>query len=132
MRLYEGMFIIDNAVAVSDWDSVVKQVQSVLENRGAEILSTEKWGEKKLAYIMNGHKRGTYLLIYFNAPVDSISTIKRDFQLSDNVLRTLIVRTDKIKEPTPEDTEENQEKPDTVASEDTEENQEKPATVASE
>ncbi len=127
MRLYEGMFIIDNAVAVSDWDSVVKQVQGVLENRGAEILSTEKWGEKKLAYIMNGHKRGTYLLIYFNAPVDSISTIKRDFQLSDNVLRTLIVRTDNVKEPTPEEaeTEEGQEQ-------EQGQEQEKPAPVASE
>lgn len=104
MRLYEGLFIIDNAIANSDWDTAVKQVHKILENRGAEILKSEKWGERKLAYKMKGHKRGTYMLVYFNAPSDSITPIKRDLQLSDNVIRTLIVKIEKIKEPTSTET----------------------------
>ncbi len=103
MRLYEGMFIISDTVAGSDWDAAVKHVEDLLKNRGAEILKSEKWEERKFAYKLKGHKRGTYLLIYFNAPTDSISLIKRDFELSDNVLRTLIVKVDKIKETKPEE-----------------------------
>ncbi|MBC8554442.1 MAG: 30S ribosomal protein S6 [Candidatus Brocadiales bacterium] len=103
MRLYEGMFIISDTVAGSDWEAAVKHVEDLLKNRGAEILKSEKWEDRKFAYKLKGHKRGAYLLIYFNAPTDSISLIKRDFELSDNVLRTLIVKVDKIKESKPEE-----------------------------
>ena len=108
MRLYEGMFIIGDTVASSDWGAAVEHVEGLLKNRGAEILKSEKWEERKFAYKLKGHKRGTYLLVYFNALTDSISLIKRDFELSDNVLRTLIVRVDKIKE---SESEEETEKP---------------------
>ncbi len=103
MRLYEGMFIISDTVAGSDWEAAVKHVEDLLKNRGAEILKSEKWEDRKFAYKLKGHKRGAYLLVYFNAPEDSISLIKRDFELSDNVLRTLIVKVDKIKESKPEE-----------------------------
>lgn len=107
MRLYEGMFIISDTVASSDWEAVVKHVEDLLKNRGAEILKSEKWEDRKFAYKLKGHKRGAYLLIYFNAPTDSITLIKRDFELSDNVLRTLIVKVDKVKESPPEEKTEN-------------------------
>ncbi len=103
MRLYEGMFIISDTVAGSDWEAAVKHVEDLLRNRGVEILKSEKWEERKFAYKLKGHKRGTYLLVYFNAAPDSISLIKRDFELSDSVLRTLIVKIDKIKEEKPEE-----------------------------
>lgn len=105
MRLYEGMFIISDTIAGADWDGTVNQIHDLLKNRGAEILDSQRWDERKFAYKLKGHKRGTYLLTYFNAPEDSIVHIKRDLQLSDNVLRSLIVKTDKIRESKPEDTE---------------------------
>ncbi len=97
------MFIISDTIAGSEWDAAVKHVEDLLKNRGAEILKSEKWEERKFAYKLKGHKRGTYLLVYFNTSPDSISLIKRDFELSDMVLRTLIVKIDKIKESKPEE-----------------------------
>ena len=98
MRMYEGLFLIDNTHANTEWDNVVKHIQDILQKNGAEILKTEKWGEKKLAYKVKGHKRGTYLLIHFNAKNSAIITIRRDFQLSDYIIRFLIVKDDKIED----------------------------------
>mgnify|MGYP001563433176 FL=1 len=98
MRMYEGLFLIDNAHANTEWDNVVKHIHDILQKNGAEILKTEKWGEKKLAYKIKGHKRGTYLLIHFNAKNSAITTIRRDFQLSDYIVRFLIIKDDKIEE----------------------------------
>lgn len=98
MRMYEGLFLIDNARASMEWENVVKHIHDILQKNGAEILKTEKWGEKKLAYKIKGHKRGTYLLIHFNAKNTAIVMIKRDFQLSDYIIRSLLVRDDKIEE----------------------------------
>ncbi len=103
MRLYEGMFIISDTVAGADWEAAVDHVEGLLKNRGAEIIKSEKWEDRKFAYKLKGHKRGAYLLVYFNAPTDSISPMKRDFELSDNVLRTLIVKVDKVGESKPEE-----------------------------
>jgi len=103
LRLYEGMFIISDTVAGSDWEAAVKHVEDLLKNRGAEVLKSEKWEDRKFAYKLKGHKRGAYLLVYFNAPTDSISPMKRDFELSGSVLRTLIVRVDKVGESKPEE-----------------------------
>ncbi|MDN3510254.1 MAG: 30S ribosomal protein S6 [Candidatus Jettenia sp. CY-1] len=96
--MYEGLFLIDNTHASMEWDNVVRHIHDILQKNGAEILKTEKWGEKKLAYKIKGHKRGTYLLIHFNAKSGAITAIKRDFQLSDYVIRSLIVKDDKIEE----------------------------------
>ncbi|HHT9136848.1 MAG: 30S ribosomal protein S6 [Candidatus Brocadiales bacterium] len=96
--MYEGLFLIDNTHANTEWDNVVKHIQDILQKNGAEILKTEKWGEKKLAYKVKGHKRGTYLLIHFNAKNSAIVTIRRDFQLSDYIIRFLIVKDDKIED----------------------------------
>jgi len=96
--MYEGLFLIDNAHATMEWDAVVKHIHDILQKNGSEILKTEKWGEKKLAYKIKGHKRGTYLLIHFNAKNTAVATIKRDFQLSDYIVRSLIVKDDKIEE----------------------------------
>ena len=98
MRMYEALFIIDNAHANTEWDAVVKHIQDILQKNGAEILKTEKWGEKKLAYKVKGHKRGTYLLVHFNAKNTAVPTIRRDFQLSDYIVSSLIVKDDKIEE----------------------------------
>ncbi len=90
-RKYEGMFLIDNTQANKDWDAVVQHVHEILQKHNAEILSTEKWGEKKLAYKVKGQKRGTYLLIRFNAPPEAITHINHDCVLSEIILRCLIV-----------------------------------------
>ena len=101
MRMYEGLFLIDNARAATEWDTVVKHIHDVLLKSGAEILKTEKWDEKKLAYKIKGHKRGTYLVVHFNAKNVAIATSKRDFQLSDYIIRSLIVKDDKLEDMTP-------------------------------
>lgn len=95
------MFLIDNTAA-SDWDRAVGHVHDILKKRGAQVLNTEKWAERKLAYHVNGHKRGTYMLVYFDAPTTAITEIRRDCQLSAPVLRCLVLKVDKRPEPAAE------------------------------
>jgi len=91
-RLYEGMFLVDSALAGSDWQGVNDAVKNILDRAGAEIVSAEKWDERKLAYEINGKSRGTYILTYFNADPANISGIERDVQLSEQIMRVLVLR----------------------------------------
>jgi len=95
-RVYEGMFLVDSALAASDWDGVIGAIERILGRAGAEVLSVRKWDERKLEYEIQRKSRGTYILTYFNASSDKIGGIERDVQLSEQVLRVLILRGDHV------------------------------------
>jgi small subunit ribosomal protein S6 len=95
-RLYEGLFLIDAAEAASDWDGVKELIKRILEKGGAEIISLRKWDERRLAYDIGGKDKGTYILVYFNAPTASISSIERDIRLSERIMRAMVIRGDHI------------------------------------
>jgi len=90
-RLYEGMFLVDSALAASDWDGINAAIKAILEKAEAEIISIRKWNECRLAYEINGKGRGTYILTYFRVDGDRISGIERDVQLSERLMRVLIL-----------------------------------------
>jgi len=93
-NLYEGMFLVDTALATSDWDGVLDMIKKILTKSGAEIVSIKKWDERKLAYEINKKSRGTYILCYFNVEGPKVSDIERDIRLSEKVMRVLILSTE--------------------------------------
>ena len=97
-NLYEGMFLVDSAVASASWDDVVATIQQVLDRAEAEVVSLKKWDERRLAFDVKGRKRGTYILTYFKAPGDGIGRLERDVQLNELLLRVLVLRADRIPE----------------------------------
>lgn len=95
LNRYEGMIIVDNAIVMNDWDNFVTHVKDVQAKHNTEIIDIQKWGEKKLAYKIGDHTRGTYVLVRFNAPGSSVLALRKEYELSDKVIRILIVRDDK-------------------------------------
>ena len=92
-KLYEAMFLVDSTQA-SDWDAVVKTIETILKRSDAEIVVIRNWGERKLAYDIEHKTRGTYVLCFFKADGSSIPTIEKDVQLSEQILRVLILSTE--------------------------------------
>ncbi len=90
-RLYEGMFLVDSAQAAAEWDGVLEAIRTVLDRAGAEIVSMKKWDECRLAYEIRGTSRGTYILTYFKADGQKIREIERDVQLSERIMRVIIL-----------------------------------------
>jgi ribosomal protein S6 len=93
-RDYEGMFILDNNAATADYDATKGQVDEILGKHGATVVQSEKWDERKLAYDIRGHRRGTYYLAYFRAPPTAVARINEDVELNETVLRHLVLALD--------------------------------------
>jgi len=85
------MFLVDSAEATSDWEGVNAAIQKMLEKAGVEIVSMRKWDDRRLAYDINGKEKGTYVLCYFKAEGNKIRGIERDVQLSERIMRVLIL-----------------------------------------
>jgi ribosomal protein S6 len=86
------MFLVDST-AETDWDNISSVARKILEKADAEIVSMKKWDERKLTYKIGGRDRGTYILCYFNADGQKIRQIERDAQLSEKIMRVLILST---------------------------------------
>jgi len=89
---YEGMFLLDSAKAVAAWEDTVKHVHDILTKHHSEIVASRQWDERRLAYSITGHKKGTYLLTYFRTGGANLKDIVADCRLSDVILRELVLK----------------------------------------
>jgi len=89
-RVYEAMFLFDSTTG-STWERVEEQVKRLMERAEADLIRMKKWDDRRLTYEVQGHKRGTYVLAFFKAPTDKIAGMERDVQLSEEILRVLII-----------------------------------------
>ncbi len=92
--VYECMFLLDTNKVAGNMDEAVKQLHGILERNQAEILASRPWSELKLAYPINGHKRGQYHLAYFRTEGKNVVGIERDCSLNEMILRMLILHID--------------------------------------
>ncbi len=88
------MFIFDPNRFARDAAALGAAANELIENRGGEVLASRLWEERKLAYPIEGHKRGVYWLTYFKLQGEEITPLQRDFALNDSILRQLILKVD--------------------------------------
>lgn len=96
VALYEGLFLLNQHAVAADFAGTVEFMREVFRRAEAEVIVLRKWEERKLAFEIRGQKRGVYLLAYFKARGTQIANIERDCNLSEQVLRCLILRADHI------------------------------------
>ena len=89
---YEGMFLLDSAKVAVSWDDAVRTVHEILTKHSAEIVASRQWDERRLAYTVEGQKKGTYLLTYFKTEGEALKDISADCRLSELILRELILK----------------------------------------
>lgn len=91
-NLYEGMFLIESGRFASDPEGATAAIMAVLERAGAEIVAHRPWQDGKLAYPIEDHRKGTHYLICFKMPGEAMSVLNRQAQLSDAILRHMVIR----------------------------------------
>jgi small subunit ribosomal protein S6 len=93
--IYEGLFLFPQATS-ANLQAAVDHVNELLGRIEADILSLAKWDERRLAYEIKGNKRGVYFLTYFRAVPSRLPALERACNLSELLLRSMIVRADHI------------------------------------
>ncbi len=98
LRYYEAMLLFDSVEAAKGWDAMVQHVQQILDKHGCKVVKLERWDDRKLAYDIGPVKRGTYLLVYFQGTQGAIVGIKRDAELSESIVRILLLEDERVLE----------------------------------
>lgn len=94
MPLYESIFIARQDVPTTQVEALTKKFTDIIVADGGNIVKTEPWGLRNLAYRINKNKKGHYVLIASDAPPAAIAEMERNMKLNEDVLRYLTIRVD--------------------------------------
>ena len=96
MRYYEILYIVNPNFERKKLDETMKEIDNRLTETKSKIINHIIWGKKKLAYPMQGHKYGTYILVHYQGGnKDKLDEFDSWLKLSDLVIRHMIVRIEK-------------------------------------
>ena len=93
MNLYEIAILFDPDLEV-DLEKATSKVEKILTDNGANITKTDNWGKRKLAYQIKKHDQAVYVIYTAEIPGASVQKIEGILNITDEVIRFLIVRPD--------------------------------------
>ncbi len=94
MKTYEMLYVLDAAVSDEEKETFVKKFEDIVTSSNGTVVSTDKWGVKKLAYPINYKNDGYYVLMTFQAEGKVVKELDRVAGLSTVVLRRVICAKD--------------------------------------
>ena len=95
MNHYETVFIATPVLSEAQVQEVADKFQGVITENGGQIVSSEDWGLRKLAYPIQKKTTGFYYLIEFEGEGDLVEKLETQYRRDERVIRFLTFRMDK-------------------------------------
>ncbi len=98
MNSYELTYIIQPKLDEDGVNSVIERVGQAIAGQEGEVVSTEKWGQRKLAYPIQNHFLGNYILHNVAMPPAGVTEVERVMRLNEDIIRFLFIRSEHVQE----------------------------------
>jgi small subunit ribosomal protein S6 len=99
LRRYETIFILRPDLGESVQKDSIRRFENIVRSSGGEVIETDEWGFRELAYHIKGERRGFYIRLDYGGNGATMNEIERNLKLSDSVLRYLSILVDRDIEP---------------------------------
>ncbi len=90
-HFYEGMFLVDSGKFATDSDAVINEIMTVLAKAGATVVAHRPWQDGKLAYEIQGMKKGLHYIVCFTMRGAGMKTLIRQCQLNETIIRQMVI-----------------------------------------
>jgi small subunit ribosomal protein S6 len=94
VRRYETIFILRPDLGDSAQKDAIKRFEGLVGSTGGDLVETEEWGSRELAYRIKGERRGFYVRLDYGGSGATMNEVERNLKLSDGVLRYMSVLVD--------------------------------------
>jgi small subunit ribosomal protein S6 len=92
---YETIFVIDASLEEEKIAALKERFTNLISENG-ELVSVDDWGKKRLAYPIDFKTEGWYVFVEFKAKGDLPKEMERVYNITDGILRSLVVRKDEM------------------------------------
>ena len=94
MPLYEHVFLARQDLAQSQVDALAETATNIIQSNGGQVIKTETWGLRGLAYRIAKNRKAHYVALDFEAPANVVAELERQTQINEDVIRYMTVRVD--------------------------------------
>lgn len=89
---YELMVILDPEIDERQVAPNLDKFLKVITNDGGTIDKVDIWGRRRLAYEIQKKTEGVYAVVNFTATSDATQELDRQLKLSEQIMRTKVLR----------------------------------------
>jgi small subunit ribosomal protein S6 len=93
MRRYETIFILRPNAGEEEIERIIGYTADIITQEQGTVIELDKWGIKKLAYLIKKESLGYYVYCDYAGTPASVSEIERKFRIDDSVLKYLTIKT---------------------------------------
>ena len=94
MRIYENLFIVRPDATEEEIDALIELMSKHVTTAGGTVDKVDKWGKRRLAYRVEKHREGSYVLLQFTAGPETVKEYERRLRVQDSVIKFITVRID--------------------------------------
>ena len=92
MRRYELMLVLRPDAPDDRASAVIDRTTRQVVAAGGQIVKVAPWGRRRLAYPIERYRDGSYHILVFESPSEAIVELERSLEITEEVLRHLVVR----------------------------------------
>jgi small subunit ribosomal protein S6 len=89
---YDVIYILDPNATTEDATAVSAKVEQITADAKGTVLKKDDWGKRRLAYLVQKHREGTYIFYHLSIPVEAIAEVQRNLRLMEKVIKFSIVK----------------------------------------
>lgn len=77
-----------------DLSKAEQRVNKIITDNGGKVTGTDNWGKRKLAYPIKKQEHAVYVFYTVEMPAEGVQKVESTLNITDEVIRYLIVRPD--------------------------------------
>ncbi len=89
---YETVFIAEPEIPNDQVDQIVNKIKQFVTAAQGTVTGEDRWGRRRLAYPIQGHKEGFYAVLNFTAEPTVVNAIEHFFAVTDSIVRHMTIK----------------------------------------
>ena len=98
MKGYETICILHPDLTEEEVQGTIERYSTLIGENGGEVTKSDHWGQRKLAYTVQGQSRGHYIYLLYTGGAETISELERNLRILDQNIRYMMTAPKAVEE----------------------------------
>ena len=92
MTKYEIMYIIRPTLEEDAKKAIIEKINGVFTSNDSEVTNVDEWGTRQLAYEIEKHSKGYYVVLNVKATQEARAEFERIVNLQEDIIRYIMIK----------------------------------------
>jgi len=99
LRRYETILIAHVDLSEDELSSLIARYSTIITGQKGILVKVERWGKRRLAYLIKKQQRGFYILIDYAGETAAVNELERNLKINDKILKFMTILKDDAVDP---------------------------------